>query len=247
MTQKLVEYSSNNGIATIALNRTDKRNAISIPMAEQLRDCFLKFASGEDRVAVLCSNDDKIFCAGADLHEPPELVWQAIPEIGFTTDKPIIGAVNKRAIGIAVVLISMCDFLVVSEETVIHYPEAQLGFSGGLITGAAKCMPLRLAMELILIGDPITGRRAYETGFANRLVEPGKEREEALAMARRIADNAPLVVAGSKRMLLDAVGKTPVEAQYAMQLASDKMMNSEDSERGLEAWRNKTRPVFVGR
>jgi len=247
MTQKLVEYSSDNGVATIALNRTDKRNAISIPMAEELRDCFLRFAASEDRVAVLCSNDDKIFCAGADLHEPPEMVWQAVPEIGFTTDKPIIAAVNKRAIGVAVVLISMCDFMVVSEETIIHYPEAQLGFSGGLITAATKRMPLRLAMEIIMIGDPISGRRAYETGYANRIVEPGKEREEALAMARRMADNAPLVVTGSKRMLLDAVGKTPAEAQYAMQIASDRMMNSEDSERGLVAWRNKTKPVFVGR
>jgi enoyl-CoA hydratase len=244
---KLIEYTSENGVATIALNRTDKRNAISIPMAEELRDCFLRFDAGDDRAAVLCSNDEKIFCAGADLNEPPEMVWQAIPEIGFRTNKPIVAAVNKRAIGVSVVLIAMCDFLVVSEETVIHYPEAQLGFSGGLITGAVKRMPMRLANELILIGDPISGRRAYETGFANRIVEPGREREEALAMARRLADNAPLVVTGSKRMIIEAAGRTPMELQYELQRESDRMMHSEDADRGLEAWRNKTKPVFFGR
>lgn len=244
---EFMDYQSNDGIATIALNRPDKRNAISFRMAAELRDCFKRFAASDDRVAVLVSNDERVFCAGADLFEPPENIWEAIPEIGFQTDKPIIAAANQKVIGIGVSLVSMCDFIVASEETVFNYPEAKLGFSNGLIIGAVKRMPARLAMEMIMLAEPISGQRAYDVGFANRLVAPGQEREEAMRMARILADNAPLVVQYSKRMCLDAMGKTPTEIQYQTRLQSDRMMFSEDADRGMEAWRSKTKPVFEGR
>ncbi|MBN8292456.1 enoyl-CoA hydratase/isomerase family protein [Rhodobacter sp. NTK016B] len=247
MTYQLIEVTSAGGITTIALNRTDKRNAMSIQMFEELGDAFRRFDAGDDRAAVLCSNDPKIFCAGADLHAPPELAWQALPGVGVSTDKPIIAAVNKRVIGIGVVLVALCDFVVVSEESVLDYPEARLGFSGSLITALVKRMPLRVAMEMIMLGEPVGGKRAYDLGFANRLVEPGQERAEAMAMAERLAANAPLVVTGSKRMCLEAAGRTPMEIQYSMMAQADQMMNSEDAKRGMEAWARRETPVFKGR
>lgn len=243
----LIEYAAQDGVAVIALNRPEKRNAMNVQLVSELAAAFQRFADGEERAAVLVSNDPTLFSAGADLFDPPTEAWRAIPEIGIRTDKPIIAAVNGRAIGLGLVLVSMCDFLVVSEETQLHYPEAKLGFSIGAISAITNRLPVRVAMELMMIGDPLGGRRAYEIGFANRLTAAGGERAEALEMAKALAANAPLVVQGLKRMSLDALGDTPVQNQFAVMRAGDRMMHSEDAQRGLEAFRNKTKPEFVGR
>jgi len=247
MIYDFIDFSTQDGVAIIALNRPDKRNAINVQMAEELAHAFSQFDQSDARVAVLASNDDRLFSAGADLFDPPEAAWRAIPEIGFRTDKPIVAAINGRAIGLAVILASMCDFLVVSEDTLLHYPEAQLGFSIGAVSAIANRLPVRVAMELMLLGDPIPGTRMFEIGFANRLVTPGKERAEAIVMARRLAANAPLVVQGLKRMSLDVLGDAPIQTHFAVRRFGSQMMDSEDAKRGLEAFRNKTTPVFVGR
>lgn len=247
MSFEYVDYSVEDGVAVISLNRPDKRNAISVQVAHELSMCFARFTAGEERAAVLASNDHRLFSAGADLFDPPAEAWKAIPELGFRTDKPIVAAVNGRAIGLALILASMCDFLVVSDETLLHYPEAQLGFSIGAISALANRMPIKVAMELMMLGEPISGSRAFELGFANRLVEAGRERAEAIKMGTQLAANAPLVVQGLKRMSLDVLGQSPIQTHFAVHQYGCQMMDSEDAQRGLEAFRTKTKAVFVGR
>ena len=88
MSSQKIQYQVTNDIVEITLNRPEKRNALTPQMCKELRDCFDRFAQSEARVAILKSSDDAIFCAGADLTDPPELFWQAVPELGFHCDNP---------------------------------------------------------------------------------------------------------------------------------------------------------------
>ncbi|MDD7973104.1 enoyl-CoA hydratase/isomerase family protein [Roseinatronobacter alkalisoli] len=242
-----IRYEEADGIAEITICRPEKRNALTARMFTDLRQCWDKFAHGDARVAILKSCDDKVFSAGADLKDPPELFWHAVPEFGFRCDKPIIAAISGKAIGAGLVLAMMCDFIVLTEDAELIYPEAKIGVAKGAVSALAKRGALRVVQEMILLGDPIAARRAYDCGMVNRLVPAGTHVAEAQRMARRLADNAPLVIAMLKRMSLDAVGDTPIQTLFDVTRKVDTVMNSEDAANALDAFRNKRPPVFRGR
>ena len=90
------------------------------------------------------------FSGGADTGNFPEL-WRCIPTVGFQTEKPIISAIAGWCVGGALVLSMMCDMTVAAENTKFAYPEARMGFTGGLIAGLASRIPHKVAMEMILL------------------------------------------------------------------------------------------------
>lgn len=242
-----IQYSEADGIAEITICRPERRNALNGAMFEALRACFDRFAEGEAKVAILASGDDTIFSAGADLTDPPEHFWRAVPEFGFTTDKPIIAAIGGKAIGAGLVLALMCDFVVVGEDAELIYPEAKVGVAKGAVTALVKRAPLRIALEMMLTGEPVAARRAFDTGMVNRIVPAGQHRAEARRMAGTLAANAPLVLQMLKRMSLDAIGGTPIQSFYDTNARVDRVMNSQDARDALEAFREKRKPVFHGR
>lgn len=240
-----IHYGEQDGIVTILLDRPAKKNAITSQMLSDLRTCWDMFdASPTARVAILGSALDDIFSAGADLTDPPPNFWSALPEFGFKTDKPIIAAINGKSIGIAAVLTSMCDFCVMSEEAELIYPEAKIGVCKGAVTALVRRMPLRLANELMMLGDPISAQRAYNAGFVNRVSPRGEHMEAARALARTLAANAPLVVEMLKRMSLEVVGTTAIQTFAQVSDAGSKVNDSQDARDALVAFRNKTKPVF---
>lgn len=242
-----IQYAEADGIAEITLCRPEKRNALTGQMFADLRQCWDSFAAGDARVAILKSSDDKVFSAGADLNDPPELFWQGVPEFGLRCDKPIIAAISGKAIGAGLVLAMMCDFIVVTEDAELIYPEAKLGIAKGAVSALVKRGPLRVVQEMMLLGDPIGARRAHECGLVNRLVPSGDHVAEARRMARRLADNAPLVVQMLKRMSLDAAGDTPIQTLFDVTRAVERVTGSQDAADALEAFRNKRTPIFQGR
>lgn len=242
-----IDYAEADGIAEIVICRPEKKNAMTAAMFRDLRICWDAFAAGEARVAILRSVSDDVFSAGADLTDPPEHFWQGVPELGFTCDKPIIAALSGKVIGAAVALSSMCDLCVMTEDTQLIYPEAKIGVAKGAITALARRMPLRPALELMLMGEPMPAARAYEIGFANRVVPNGTHVDAARVMAARIATNAPLVVKMLKRMTLEALGDVAVQTHYATLSQIDRVMGSEDAANALAAFREKRKPVFEGR
>src|SRR5690606_21447172 len=100
-------------------------------------------------------------------------------------------------------LVQMCDLCVATENARFSYPEAKLGFAGGLIASLAARMPHKVAMEVMLLGEEIDAERAYQVGFVNKVVPPGQHLPAAEAYARRLAQNAPMVL----DMLKDFVGR----------------------------------------
>jgi len=242
-----IRYSEQDGIAHIVLDRPAKKNAITAQMFADLRSCWDAFDKGSARVAILSSALPDIFSAGADLTDPPGEFWNALPEFGFRTDKPIIAAVNGKAIGVAFVLVTMCDFIVMSEDASLIYPEAKIGVAKGAVSMLVKRMPLHVANEVMLLGDAMPAQRAYDVGFVNRVAPAGQHVAEAERIASTLLANAPLVIEMLKRMSLEALGDTPIQAFAQLNTAINKVGRSQDAIDALAAFRSKTKPVFHGR
>jgi enoyl-CoA hydratase/carnithine racemase len=137
----VVTYSSEDRIATVTINRPDSLNALNEDVIQGLKSAWERLESSDDRVAILHAAGDRAFSVGADIKNPPAEMWEGVPSVGVAVSKPIIAALHGWCIGGAYVIVQMCDLVVASETTVFKYPEAQLGFTGGLIASAVARIP----------------------------------------------------------------------------------------------------------
>jgi enoyl-CoA hydratase/carnithine racemase len=234
-------------ISIIRINRPERLNAVNQAVAVEMQQAFQAFdADPNQRVAVLSGTGDRAFCAGADVSDLPEL-WRAIPNLGFKTDKPIIAATTGWVIGGGIVMVMMCDLMVSTENTTFYYPEAKLGTAAGGISTLATRMPHKLAMEIMLLGAKIPAQRAYDVGFVNKVVPNGQHEVEALAMAEQLLDSAPLVIAALKRLVADIMPVGPIEHMVDTAQILARVKQSEDMREGIQAHKEKRKPVFKGR
>ena len=244
---ELVTYSSAERIATITLNRPEKMNAMNDALILDLNAALKRFAESDDRVAVLHVAGDRAFSVGADVTDTPREMWMGVPSIGVELDKPVIAAVHGWCIGGAYVIVQMCDMVVASETTVFKYPEAQLGFTGGLIASSVARIPHKIAMEFMLLGEDFPAERALAAGMVNKVVAKGTELEEALKWAAILANSAPLVVSTIKHFSQATMPQSPAEAGAISRERLLAVRNSEDGAEGGRAFREKRAPDFKGR
>jgi enoyl-CoA hydratase/carnithine racemase len=242
----VVTYQSQDRIAVITINRPDKRNALTKEVVERLNAAWLRFNGSDDRVAVIAATGDVAFTAGADLDDIPHDLWRAIPGIGVEVDKPVIAAVSGWVVGGGLLFAQYSDLLVAAENSKFVYPEAKVGFSGGLISSLVARIPHKVAMELLLVGEPLSAQRAYEVGLVNKVVPTGQQLEAALDYARKLAANAPLVLAQLKRFVGRTLPKGPSELAGIARRDVDLVTFSEDCAEGLAAFKQKRPPVFQG-
>jgi len=153
----------------------------------------------------------------------------------------------RRCIGGGLVMAMMCDLLVAAENARFSYPEGKIGITGGMIAGLAARIPHKIAIEMMLLGEPMSAERAYQVGLANRIVSNGSEIEEALGMAHKIVDLAPLALATMKRFVNDHVlpnGPAELAARFAAELAA--VRNSTDAAEGIRAFKERRKPRYRG-
>jgi enoyl-CoA hydratase len=243
----VVSIEERGPVSIVSISRPEKLNAINKAVAIELQAAFAAFDRSAQRVAILTGAGGRAFSAGADVTDLPEL-WRCVPSVGITTDKPIIAAVAGWCIGGGLVMAMMCDLLVAGEGAKFSYPEGKVGITGGMIAGLAARIPHKVAMEMMLVGEPMDARRAYQIGLANRVVPDGREIEEALALAEKIIDLAPLALAAMKRFVNDGVlpkGPAELAARYGAELAA--VRDSADAAEGVRAFKEKRRPRYQGR
>ncbi|AOZ02369.1 enoyl-CoA hydratase [Cupriavidus sp. USMAHM13] len=243
----VVTIEQHGKVTLFTLNRPEKRNVICKETAELLQQGFREFHASAQRVAVITGAGNEAFSAGADVGNLPEL-WRCIPGSGFVTDKPIIAATAGWVVGGALVLHMMCDLAVAADNTRFSYPEARLGFTGGMIAGLAARVPHKVAMELMLLGRTVDAQRAREVGLVNDIVPVGGQVEAALKMADELSRSAPLVLATLKRFVAQTVmpkGPSELMADAVRELSA--VRESEDTQEGMRAFREKRRAQYQGR
>lgn len=242
-----VSYRSQDRIATVTITRGAKLNALNNDVINGLRDAWRRFEASDDRVAVLTAEGDRAFSVGADLKDPPAEMWEGVPGVGVELTKPVVAAVFGHCVGGAYILVQHADLAVAADDTRFMYPEAKVGFTGGLCAGAVARVPHKVAMEFLLLGEPLTAGRAYEVGMVNRVVPAGTQLDAAREMATTIAESAPLVVSTIKRFTDETVPLSPSEKHAHARRRLLSVTRSSDGREGKAAFAEKRRPEFKGR
>lgn len=233
-------------IAVITIDRAERMNALNEEVIVALNRAWQRFADSDERVAVLTASGDRAFSVGADIKDAPKEMWQGVPGVGVQINKPVIAAVHGWCIGGAYVIVQMCDLVVAAQSTVFKYPEAQVGFTGGLIASAAARLPHKIAMEFMLLGENLSAQRAYEVGMVNRVVADGAQVAAALEYARVLAASAPLVVSTLKTFVDQTLNKSPAEAAAIARARLLRVRDSADGAEGRRAFADKRKPSFKG-
>ncbi|MBV4397772.1 enoyl-CoA hydratase/isomerase family protein [Advenella alkanexedens] len=234
-------------VTLFTINRPEKHNAICKETALALQQGFEEFDLSDQRVAVITGAGEKAFSAGADVTNLPEL-WRCIPTVGIQTEKPIIAATAGWVVGGSMVLHMMCDLAIAADNTRFSYPEAKLGFTGGMIAGLAARIPHKVAMDVILCGEILDAQRAYEVGLVNQVVPLGQQVEIALEKAQKLSKASPLVLKTLKRFITrDVLPQGPSELMARTIRELNVVRESDDQKEGVQAFREKREPVYSGK
>jgi enoyl-CoA hydratase/carnithine racemase len=240
-------------IAIITINRPEQRNALNHEVREGIREALVEIERNSAvKVAILQGSGGSAFSAGADLKEmadtglevpPPDF----IPDISAIS-KPIIASVNGAALGGGFYLYQQADLVIASETATFGITEARYGRGAPWAAPLPQLIPPRIAMELLLLGQPISAQRAMEAGLVNLVVDPSTLSARTLEIAHTIAANAPLSVAAGKSMVryllnqsLDVAVRSHVEGLW------EPVYRSEDAQEGPKAFAAKRLPVWKSR
>jgi crotonobetainyl-CoA hydratase len=248
------------GIAVITFRRSHARNAVNADLSGAVGQA-MEDADADPRVrAIVVTGEGPVFCAGADLKgiaAGESLTAPGHPEWGFAglvqhpVSVPVIAAVNGHAMGGGAEIVMACDLAVMAAEALIGLPEVTRGLypaAGGTIH-LPRQVPLKVALRAGLTGDPLTAEDAKRWGLVNDVFPASDVLVEALALARRIAANAPLAVAVTKSMMHASIGAGSDDDENLWIRQDGEMatlLTTRDALEGSTAFAEKRQPVWMG-
>jgi enoyl-CoA hydratase len=242
-------------VLVVTINRPDQRNAVNAAVAVGIAAALDELDQNTELSIGVITGAGKGFCAGMDLKAFVTGDSPYVPGRGFAgmtqraSDKPLIAAIEGFAVAGGLEVALSCDLIVASRGARLGIPEVKrsLFAAGGGLLRLPRALPRNVAMELALTGDPISAERAYELGLVNRLAEPGAALDTALELAEVIAQNGPLGLAATKRILTESVDWPESEFFERQSAFSQVVMGSEDAREGAIAFAEKRPPVWKGR
>jgi enoyl-CoA hydratase/carnithine racemase len=249
--------SISEGVASVTINRPDKRNALNSAVLARLEAAFDQFdGDGAVRVVVV-RGAGKAFCAGMDLREmSARQTEQADPESGVVSvfqriersPHPTIAMINGDAYAGGCELALHCDLRVAAEPARFAMPLARIGLIVPFPLGQklVEVVGPAFAREILLTGLPVGARRAYDMGMVHRVVSADELEATTYELARTIAGHAPLALAGMKATVLRALSARESIAHADLDAATSRARKSADAREGVRAMLEKRPPRFRG-
>jgi enoyl-CoA hydratase len=201
--------------------------------------------------AGVITGNGRAFCAGMDLKAfaRGEDIGPLNQFVRSGAKKPLIGAINGFALAGGCEVALTCDLLVASTAAKIGIREVKVGLFAA--AGGVFRLPARVgyakAMEMALTGEPISAEEAMQAGMLSGLTAPEDLLESAVALAERIAENAPLAVAASKQLVRAAASGVEEDKLWEMQIPLQKsVFSSNDAKEGPAAFAEKRAPNWTG-
>lgn len=243
-------------VGVVTLNRPEARNAVDPETTAELTTAFDTIEADAQIWVGVLAGVPPVFCAGADLKVIQSGRTDGISNAcgfgGFTRrarTKVMIAAVDGPALAGGMELVLACDLIIASQRAQFGLPEAKRSLvanAGGLLRLPRK-IPIAIAMEMCITGDPISASRAYELGLVNEICDPGMALAQALALAGRVVANPPIAVRATRKVI-DQLSSEPALSEWQIsQDAYDEVFESDDRREGLEAFFEKRPPQWTGR
>ncbi len=256
-------YAVSGKIATITLNRPDRKNPLTFDSYGELRDLFREMVYASDIKAVVFTGEGGNFCSGGDVHEIiGPLVKMEMPELlqftRMTGDlvkamracpQPIIAAIDGVCTGAGAMIACGSDMRFATARSKLAFLFVRVGLAGadmGACTLLPRLIGLSRAADLLYTGRVVGGEEAERMGFYNRLVEPERLVEEATAMAKSLADGPTFGHMMTKTMLWQEWSSGLGECIEAEAQAQAICMQTQDFERAYHAFVAKQKPAFEG-
>ena len=260
MSYKTIELSHQDGIATIALNRPDKRNAISFDVIDDLRAALDEVEKSPAHVLII-TGLGKAFCSGMDLENLKALLGRS-PEQNrhdsetmahlfrwlYEFPKPTIAAVNGAAIAGGTGIATLCDFTLAVPEAKFGYTEVRIGFVPAIVsTFLLRQIGEKQARDLLLTGRIFTAAEAHQLGLVNEVVAPEKLMERARELAGQLMENSPTSLRYTKRLLSDHA-RADLDSQIRAAIEENAGIRATDDFReGIGSFLEKRKPRWSGR
>ncbi len=256
-----IEFSIENALATICLNRPDAANTVNLALAEELQRAVIACEENASVRAVLLTAHGKLFCAGGDLAsfaEKGEGISEELKKVTFYAhdafsrlmrmSAPVVTAVNGAAAGIGLGLALVGDYTLASGKASFTsaYTAAGLSPDGGATSLLVQLVGVKRAKELMLLNRRLSAAEALDWGLVNEVVEPEALQERAHQIAQQLACGPTRAFAAVKRLVLSAE-KNTIETQM---ISESRMIaanaKTRDGREGIAAFLEKRKPEFSG-
>ena len=259
----LFDFELNEGVGLIRLNRPQRLNALTFEIYQKLSDFFVELQRDDQVRAVVLTGEGRAFCSGGDVEDIiGELfsrdmkglleftrVTGALIQNMRQLRTPLIGAINGVAVGAGAVMSIACDIRIASERAKFGFIFPQVGLCGADM-GATYLLPkivgLGQASELLFTGEIIKADRALEIGLVNRVYPPERCLEEAMTLAKTLAQGPAFAHSMTKQMLEAEAQMTLAQAIEAEAQAQAICMQHPDFKEAHDAWKEKRAPRFEG-
>ena len=258
MAYKTLLYSESNGVATITLNRPDKRNAISYELIDDVT-AALKQAAQSDAKVVILTGAGSAFSAGMDLENLKGLLGRT-PEQNledsrtmaglfralYDFPKPTIAAVNGAAIAGGTGLATLCDFTLAVPEARFGYTEVRIGFVPGIVSSYLIAnVGEKRARDLLLTGRLFGAEEAYRFGLVTEIVAADQLMPRALQLAAQLMENSPASLETTKR-LLSSYTKEQLDRQLVSAIRENAAVRqTPDFKEGITSFLKKRKPKWT--
>jgi len=272
MPYKMVLLEKENGLATITLNRPEKRNAFNMEMMGEMDMAFDEAARDKDVKAIILTGAGTAFSAGLDFNWAASMDLENLPPMASTvrgrqvaytekslltvvlkfqnSPKPVIAAINGITLGGAFVLALACDLKVASDSAEFGMIQVKRGIipDGGGTWILPRALGLTRALELALVADRIDAREAERMGVVNKVVSHENLMSAAREMGTKIANNAPLAVSMTKAAMYRGLEEHDLAAHmdYEVYIMSI-LFGTEDFQEGISSLFEKRDPLFKGK